>query len=142
MDAINISLPNSFRISASMFAVLLLTGSLSLTGCAGAYFVGGATCFGLAPAPVVFSVVPSPLEMNALPVTMEVTGDNFQTWSTVYWDKVPLQTRYVDSSHLEVALKTMGRPLAIIRMSRLKKKIAAIEMMVIFATSQRVQTGN
>jgi len=36
----------------------------------------------------------------------------------------------------------MGRPLAIIRMSRLKKKIAAIEMMVIFATSQRVQTGN
>jgi hypothetical protein len=107
MDAINISLPNSFRISASMFAVLLLTGSLSLTGCAGAYFVGGATCFGLAPAPVVFSVVPSPLEMNALPVTMEVTGDNFQTWSTVYWDKVPLQTRYVNSSHLEVALKTM-----------------------------------
>ena len=111
MHAINISLPKSFRIPALMFTVLLLSGSLTLTGCEGVFFVGGATCLGLTPVPVVFSVVPSPLEMNALPVTMEVTGSNFQTWSKVYWDNAPLPTKFVDSSHLEVPLTANTMPI-------------------------------
>lgn len=110
MDAISISLPKSFRFSGATFAVLLLSGSLSLIGCEGVFFVGGATCLGLTPVPVVFSVVPSPLEMNALPVTMEVTGSNFQTWSTVYWNNAPLPTKFVDSSHLEVPITANTMP--------------------------------
>jgi len=99
-----ITLPKSFHFSALIITVL--AGSLSMIGCEGAFFVGGGTCFGVTPVPVVTSVVPTPLDIHDLPVTMTVMGSNFQSSSTVYWNKVPLKTAFVDSNHLKVALTT------------------------------------
>jgi hypothetical protein len=101
-----IPLPKSFHFSALILTVIYLAGSLSLTGCEGFYFVGGGTCLGVTPVPVVTSVVPTPLDVHELPVTMTVAGSNFQSSSKVYWDKVPVPTAFVDSNHLQVALTT------------------------------------
>jgi hypothetical protein len=82
-------------------SLLLVCASSLLAGC-GAVFVGG--CFNPFPNPIVDSVTPSTIHTQNLPVTMIITGTDFQTSSTVQWSSTSLPTTFVDSHHLSVII--------------------------------------
>jgi len=53
---------------------------------------------------MVDSVIPSTIDTKSLPLTMTITGSDFQTWSNVQWNSTSLPTTFVDSRHLSVVL--------------------------------------
>ena len=81
--------------------VLVVSALLLLAGC-GSIFIGG--CVNSTPVPKVTAISPSKIDTESLPVTMIVTGSDFQTWSTIHWGSASLPTTYVDSKHLSVVV--------------------------------------
>ena len=80
---------------------VLISAAFLLSAC-DAISVSG--CINATPVPKLTSISPTSINTQALPVTMTVTGSNFQTWSQIYWNAASLPTTYVDSHHLSVAI--------------------------------------
>ena len=91
----------ALRVSGLLFTVIILGSILLFLGC-NSLRIG--SCVGETPVPKLGSVSPSTINTQTLPVTMTVTGSNFQTWSIVYWNGASLSTNYVDSHHLLVQI--------------------------------------
>jgi hypothetical protein len=84
-----------------LVVVLVVGASLLLAGC-GSIFIGG--CINSTPVPKLIAVSPSKIDTASLPVTMTVTGSDFQAWSTIHWNSASLPTTFVDSQHLSVVV--------------------------------------
>ncbi len=84
------------RISALFAATLLVTG-FCLSACDSVWV---SVCTLSTPVPELNTVSPTTIDTHALPVTMTVTGSDFQTWSQIHWGSTTLPTTYVDSQHL------------------------------------------
>lgn len=92
---------NRFTAPALLF---VLGCAFFLFSSCDAVFIGGCTLS--TPVPKVDSVTPTTIDSQNLPVTMTVTGSDFQSWSKVQWSATSLPTTFVDSSHLTVVLTT------------------------------------
>ena len=89
------------RRSAPALLIVLGCAFFLLSAC-DSVFIGGCTLS--TPVPKVDSVTPSTIDTQGLPLTMTVTGSDFQTWSKVQWGPTSLPTTFVDSRHLSVVL--------------------------------------
>ncbi len=89
-------------LRASVFITILIVCALSLLSGCNALSIGG--CINPTPVPKLASISPTTINSQTLPVTMTVTGSNFQTWSKIYWNSASLPTSFIDSRHLSVVI--------------------------------------
>lgn len=91
---------STLPLRVPVFILIILVCASVLFSACGAISVSG--CINPTPVPKIDSVSPTSINTQALPVTMTVTGSNFQTWSKIYWNSASLPTTYIDSRHLSV----------------------------------------
>ncbi len=87
-----------------VLTVVVCSAFLLMPGCNGFFVIGGRSCFNETPIPKLSSVSPATIDTQALPVTVTVTGSNFQTWSKIFWNGADLPTTYIDSHHLSTVV--------------------------------------
>ena len=93
--------PHLALASYGILLTLLVVGTLLSSAC-GSVWVSG--CVNSTPVPQVTSVSPASIDHQSLPVTVTVTGSDFESWSKINWNSAPPSTTYIDSQHLSAVI--------------------------------------
>ena len=82
--------------------VLVLTSLLSAWTCTA--ILDFNNCADPVPQPHITSLAPGTIRTNAVPVLLIVNGTGFIPGSEIFWNGSPLQTTFMNSSHLQATI--------------------------------------
>jgi hypothetical protein len=87
------------RVALLAVLTLLLSGWTTCTA-----IVGFGTCASTVPQPVIISLSPDTVSDDGESASLDVDGSDFVPQSEIMWNGNALQTRFVDSRHLQATI--------------------------------------
>jgi IPT/TIG domain-containing protein len=90
-------------ITERRYSVFLLAGLIAI-GCGTGAGNHDPLIFSTFSPPFIATLTPESVPVNSVPFTMTVNGSNFGTDAVVFWNSIPMSTRFVTSNQLMAAV--------------------------------------